>query len=109
MVSSFCHFIVSCDPVLHAHQLRSNECSLAIASCELGGEEYIIIGTGVSEQENYESTRGRLIVMSCDNGQCSIRVFCVVDICELQANQFCMYFMDIPGFNIPLKYSCSLI
>ena len=44
------------------------ECSLAIASCELGGEEYIVVGTGVANHENYESTSGRLIVMNCNNG-----------------------------------------
>ena len=69
MVTDVLAILLSCDPVLHAHQLRSNECSLAIASCELGGEEYVVVGTGVTEQENYESTRGRMIVMSCDNGK----------------------------------------
>ena len=54
--------------MLHAHQLKPTECSLAIASCELGGEEYIIVGTGVANHENYESTSGRLIVMNCNNG-----------------------------------------
>ena len=54
--------------MLHAHQLKPTECSLAIASCELGGEEYIIVGTGVASQDNYESTSGRLIVLTCSNG-----------------------------------------
>ena len=69
--------MLSCYPVLHAHQLRSNECSLAIASCELGGEEYVVVGTGVTEQENYESTRGRKIVMNCDNGKVCV-AWCVL-------------------------------
>lgn len=54
--------------MLHAHQLKLSECSLAIASCELGGEEYIVVGTGVANNDNYESTSGRLIIMNYNNG-----------------------------------------